>query len=70
MSRLLTPRELAEMLQVKPSTIYQWVHEGFIPHVKVGRLVRFREGDVSRWIDARTKSGRVSRTISATSLGI
>ena len=70
MSRLMTPQEVAEMLRVKHSTIYHWVHEEFIPYVKIGRLVRFRESDVSRWIDARAKNGRISRNVSARSLGI
>ena len=38
--KLLTPDEVAELLSVKKSTIYQWTHEGFIPHVKLGQKVR------------------------------
>ena len=63
MSQLMTPQQIAEMLQVKPSTIYQWVHEGFIPHVKVGRLLRFRECDLMAWLEKRAKAGRVSRRV-------
>ena len=63
MSRLMTPQEVAEMLQVRPSTIYQWVHQEFIPHVKLGRLLRFRECDVMAWLEKRAKEGRTSRRV-------
>ena len=41
MDRLLTIDDLAEWLQVKPRTIYQWVHEGYIPVIKLGALGDF-----------------------------
>ena len=63
MSQLMTPHQIAEMLQVRPSTIYQWVHQGFIPHVKLRRLLRFRECDVMAWVEKRAKRGRVSRRV-------
>lgn len=48
--RLLTVQQVAELLQVKLSTIYKWTHEGSIPHLKLGRLVRFREDDILEWL--------------------
>lgn len=63
MDRLLTVEQLADWLQVKPRTIYQWVHEGYIPVVKLGSLVRFRQGSVSAWIDSREERGRTSRRV-------
>jgi len=53
MDKLLTIDELAEVLSAKKSTIYQWVHLGLIPHVKVGRLLRFREEDIEKWLASR-----------------
>ena len=50
MDDLLTPTELAEYLTVKVSTIYSWTHQKLIPHVKVGRLLRFRQKDIQLWI--------------------
>ena len=35
----------------------------FIPHVKVGRLVRFREADVTQWLERRVSQGRVGRKV-------
>lgn len=53
MEKLLTIDELAEVLSVKKSTIYQWVHLGLIPHIKVGRLLRFKEGNIQKWLTSR-----------------
>lgn len=36
MDRLLTVDDLADWLQVKPWTVYQWVHEGYVPVIKLG----------------------------------
>lgn len=64
MPNLLTVDQIAEMLQVKTGTVYQWVHEGFVPHIKLGRLVRFNESEVMEWLRKRTVEGRSARTIS------
>lgn len=53
MDKLLTIDELAEVLSLKKSTIYQWVHLGLIPHMKVGRLLRFRERDIEKWLSSK-----------------
>lgn len=58
MGQLLTPQQIADMLGVKLSTIYQWTHTGFIPHVKLGRLVRFREKTVMEWVEKKQTAGR------------
>jgi excisionase family DNA binding protein len=61
--RLLTVDEVAQWLQVKPGTIYQWVHEGYIPVVKLGSLVRFSPGSVTQWIQKRESPGRHGRKL-------
>ncbi len=53
MDKLLTIDELAVILTVKKSTIYQWVHLGLIPRIKVGRLLRFKEGDIEEWLASK-----------------
>ena len=63
MDKLLTPHEMADLLGVRPSTIYQWTHQGFIPHVKLGRLVRFNETAVMKWIEERSSNGRKTRRV-------
>lgn len=63
MDRLLTPQEVADLLQVRKSTIYQWTHIGYIPHFKLGRFVRFRDCDVLKWLESKRRNGRQTRTI-------
>lgn len=49
---LLTIDELAAELKVPPGTIYQWNYRGTGPRpLKVGRHVRYRRGEVDRWLD-------------------
>ena len=59
--RLLNAQEIADLLGVKKSTIYQWTHQGFIPFVKIGKLVRFNADDISRWLGNLKNKGRKSR---------
>lgn len=45
----LTLKELAEMLKVKPRTIYAWVSDKRIPFERKGGLLRFRLDAVVAW---------------------
>ncbi len=58
MDKLLTPKQLSELLQVDQSTVYWWSHTGFIPHIKIGKLVRFKEVEVEEWVKQRSRQGR------------
>lgn len=49
---LLTPEAVARLLACSPKSVYAWAARGVLPRVRLGRLVRFRESDVSRFIDA------------------
>lgn len=49
-SRLITVAELAEFLQVPESWVYARTASNEIPHVRVGRYVRFAKGQVMRWL--------------------
>ena len=70
MQKLLTLQEVSVLLEVKPSTIYQWTHQGFIPHVKLGRLLRFKEADIVNWIEKRSAAGRATRKLPTAELGV
>jgi len=54
MDKLLTARQVSELLEVKVDTVYDWVHRGLIPHVKLNRLLRFKKADLFRWVEAHT----------------
>jgi len=63
MDKLLTAQEIATYLGVQPSTIYQWTHQGYIPHIKLGKFVRFKENDVEKWVEGKNEVGRSSQKI-------
>ena len=60
MERLMTAKQVSELIEVKPSTVYQWVHVGLIPYIKIGKCVRFKKGELFRWIDKNHRKERVS----------
>jgi len=49
---LLTVKELADQLHIKPSTIYSWARQGRVPHLKIHGLVRFHPEDIDRWVQS------------------
>lgn len=58
MDRLLTVRELAELLGISPGTAYHWLSQGRLPCVRFSaRCVRFRESDVQKLLE---KLGQVN----------
>lgn len=60
MDNLIDIGEVARMLGVKVSTIYAWVSQGLIPHIKLNRLVRFSRGEVVEWVQSHRIRGRKS----------
>ena len=56
----MTAKQVSELIEVKPSTIYSWVHAGLIPYVKLGKCIRFKKGELFRWIDKNYRKERVS----------
>ncbi len=50
MSPLLTAEDVAEMIGMGSDWIYAQVRAGRIPHVKLGRYVRFRAESIEEWI--------------------
>ena len=49
-SMLLTIKDLAEQLRIKPSTLYAWASQGKIPCVRIHGLIRFRSEDIDEWL--------------------
>ena len=54
--RLLTAKELADILAISPKTLYNYVTRGMIPYFKIESNVRFRAREVAEWL--RKHSGR------------
>jgi excisionase family DNA binding protein len=51
--RLLSARELAELLGFSSATIQDWVERGELPAFKLGGRLRFRESEVLAWLEER-----------------
>lgn len=56
---LLTERQLAALLQVKPGTLRTWRAEGKGPPARrMGdKIIRYHRDDVRAWIDGQPKAG-------------
>lgn len=48
--RLLTVADVAEYLGLSVGTIYNKVSAGEIPHIRLGRTLRFRLSEIDAWI--------------------
>ena len=51
---LLTPEEVCGILRIKKQRLYEWVHYKRIPHVKVGRFLRFSKEQIEEWLRENT----------------
>ena len=51
---LVTTEDVAKLARVSKRTVQIWVHERRIPHLKLGRLLRFRLADVQRALNRHT----------------
>jgi excisionase family DNA binding protein len=47
---LLNAYEAAQLLKVPRSTLYELVRSRGLPHIKVGRALRFTRADLSYWL--------------------
>ena len=55
MKQYLDIAALAERLRIKRSTLYAWAGQGTIPHVKLGRLLRFDPDEIEAWLHAHRR---------------
>ena len=61
---VLTVKEVCELLQVHPSTLYKLVRQGSIPSFRVGTEWRFREDVIERWtVEQSMYAQRVRKVI-------
>ncbi|WP_414645061.1 helix-turn-helix domain-containing protein [Candidatus Deferrimicrobium sp.] len=57
MPYLLTTNEVARRLSVVPLTIYRLTKRGLLRPRRIGRLLRFEEADVERFLREETTHG-------------
>lgn len=56
---VLTVQDVAALLKVKPSWIYDKVEAGEFPVVRLGRQLRFRTADIREYVEARYEPASV-----------
>ena len=54
---LVTAKEAAESLSISPRKLWAMTTSGEIPHVRLGRCVRYSVDDLRQWIDEQRKGG-------------
>ena len=55
MEKLLGVEDIALLVGVKKSTIYQWTHKGIIPVVRLSaRCIKFSEDAISAWLKEKS----------------
>lgn len=66
---ILTPQQLAERLQVKPSWVYEQTRNRSgvrnpdpLPHIKMGLYLRFDWRDVLAWLERQKQHSEALRT--------
>src|SRR3972149_10039491 len=51
---LLTPEEVARHFQVNRQWVYERTCRNEIPHIKVGKYLRFQRQEIERWTEGMT----------------
>jgi excisionase family DNA binding protein len=54
-SRLLEVEDVANYLGVRTDWVYREVRAGRLPHIRLGRAVRFRRESIEAWVDSRER---------------
>jgi excisionase family DNA binding protein len=52
---LLRPEDVASLLGVKRSSVYEYARAGGLPCIKVGRHLRFLRADIEQWVLRRRR---------------
>ena len=58
--RLLNAAEVAELLAVPESWVREHTRNGSLPHLQLGRYIRYRSQAVLKWIESHENTGRRS----------
>ena len=56
---LLTAGEVASLMRVSTAWVYAETRRNALPHVRLGRYVRFRRSAIERWLDDVQQGPRI-----------
>lgn len=51
--KLLSARDVHQLLGISEKTVYKYVSSNLIPHYKIGASVRFRPRELAEWLRGR-----------------
>ena len=54
---LLTPKQASDALQISPRKLWSLTNSGQIPHVRIGRSIRYRPEDLQDFVDRQVQGG-------------
>jgi excisionase family DNA binding protein len=55
-ARLLEAEEVASYLGMRTDWVYREVRAGRLPHIRLGRAVRFRKESIEAWLEASERA--------------
>ena len=50
---LIRPDELAKGMKVAQGTVYAWCERGLIPHIRLGKCIRFDPVEIKEWLQKK-----------------
>ena len=60
---LLTVKELAQQLQIKPTTLYAWAAQEKIPFLKIHGVLRFESERINEWLETFGATSRQMKLV-------
>ena len=63
-NKLLTPQEVADILKIKKSTVYEMIKRGALPAKKMGKQLRILPDSITRYLTSETSKKRKSPNFS------
>jgi excisionase family DNA binding protein len=60
-ARLLEADEVARYLGMRTDWVYREVRAGRLPHIRLGRAVRFRQESIEAWVASRERGAANGR---------
>lgn len=55
MDTVYTVPEVAKLLKLSQSNLYKLVKREQIPHIRIGKSIRIRHADLTKWLDEQTQ---------------
>jgi excisionase family DNA binding protein len=53
-SEVWNKQQLVDFLKVSKSTVNGWISTGYIPHVRLRRVIRFIPSEIREWLKTHT----------------